>query len=53
MFTSASLRLTLPVLLLASLLMILSARATKRLVMKTSICPVCHRERKQCTCRWL
>jgi len=38
---------------LASLLMVLAGNARKRLVVKWSRCPVCHHERRRCTCRWL
>jgi hypothetical protein len=51
--TTASPLMTTAALILASFLMILIGSAKKRVIMKTSICPVCHRERKRCTCRWL
>jgi hypothetical protein len=39
--------------LLASFLMVVAGMAKKRLAQKVGICPVCHHERKACTCRWL
>jgi hypothetical protein len=45
--------MTMALLFFASLLMILSGRMTKRLVKREPVCPVCHRERKRCTCHWL
>ena len=37
----------------ASLLLIVAGHMTKRLRWRTVECPVCHRERRFCTCRWL
>jgi hypothetical protein len=39
--------------LLASSLMVVAGKAKKRLAQKGGVCPVCHLERKACTCRWL
>ena len=39
--------------LLATFIMVATGMAKKRLVNRGEICPVCHRERRQCTCRWL
>ena len=45
--------LTTGVLLFVSFLLVLSGHAKKRLVFKSAICPICHHERKRCTCRCL
>ena len=37
----------------ASYLMVATGTARKRLRWKSELCPVCHRERRSCTCRWL
>jgi hypothetical protein len=39
--------------LLVSYLMTATGAAKKRLTWKVEVCPVCHRERRNCTCRWL
>lgn len=39
--------------MLASYLMTAAGTAKKHLVWKGQICPVCHRERRSCTCHWL
>lgn len=39
--------------LLASYLMAATGVAKKRLAWKTDVCPVCHCDRRSCTCRWL
>ena len=38
---------------LAAYLMTASGLRLKRLVHRVTCCPVCHRPRTQCTCRWL
>jgi len=53
MFATAIPPMTTVALLLASLLMVLIGCAKKRLVLKTSICPVCRRDRRRCACHWL
>jgi hypothetical protein len=39
--------------LLVSYLLAATGSAKKRLTWKVEICPVCHRDRRNCTCRWL
>jgi hypothetical protein len=38
---------------LASYLMMSSGLGLKKLRRRVSYCPVCHRPREACTCRWL
>lgn len=51
--TTSSPMTQLAALVFASLLMVLVGNAKKRLVVKSARCPVCHRDRRRCTCRWL
>jgi len=44
--------LTSGIVLFVSFLLVLSGQTKKRLVLKTSTCPVCRRAKKHGTCRW-
>jgi hypothetical protein len=39
--------------LVASVLMVLAAIVKRLATWRTVECPVCHNERRKCTCRWL